>query len=404
MHETAENAQVSDDNAGTAPRRGLVAVLRDSVVALILVGLIGGGVVAGVAELQRRAAAEPGPSTAAPITVNVRAIAIDPGYDVERRYVGRLEAARTIDAAFDLGGRVMRVHVDEGDPVVADQPLANLDTARLAVARRQLEAQVKELEARRELAKLTLGRQQRLNRREFASAQRVDEARTQVTETTAAIERLQAEIDRVDLDIEKSELKAPFAGVVGARSVDEGAVVTAGTPVLTLLETDAQEARIGLPPDIADDLTIGGAFTLQSPTAEVAATLTAIRPDLQQSTRTVTAIFSVAEAPTTIAMGEIVTLSIRQRIGQAGSWVPLTSLKEGTQGLWTVLLVTTNDDGGTVVRPAAVEVLHTEGSRAFVRGTLREGDRLIIDGTHRVVSGQKVAALLRPLALSSDRQ
>ena len=37
-----------------------------------------------------------------------------------------------------------------------------------------------------------------------------------------------------------------------------------------------------------------------------------------------------------------------------------------------------------------IELLETQGDRALVRGTLRSGDEIIIDGTHRIIPGQIV--------------
>ena len=39
----------------------------------------------------------------------------------------------------------------------------------------------------------------------------------------------------------------------------------------------------------------------------------------------------------------------------------------------------------------AVEVLHLDDGRAFVRGTLAEGSRVVLGGTNRVIPGQRVA-------------
>ena len=62
------------------------------------------------------------------------------------------------------------------------------------------------------------------------------------------------------------------------------------------------------------------------------------------------------------------------------------SLREGMQGLWTVLMVDPSD----TVRSAAVELLHVEAQRAFVRGSFPEGALLIAQGPHRVTPGQKI--------------
>lgn len=43
-----------------------------------------------------------------------------------------------------------------------------------------------------------------------------------------------------------------------------------------------------------------------------------------------------------------------------------------------------------VVERRTVEVVHTEEDRALVRGTVYPGDRIVVDGLHRVVPGQRV--------------
>ena len=60
------------------------------------------------------------------------------------------------------------------------------------------------------------------------------------------------------------------------------------------------------------------------------------------------------------------------------------------RGLWAAYVVEEDGGGRPVVRRQDVEVLHTDGQRTLVRGTLIPGDRVITAGTHRVVPGQVV--------------
>ncbi|MEE9603046.1 MAG: hypothetical protein V3V75_07065, partial [Thermoguttaceae bacterium] len=65
-------------------------------------------------------------------------------------------------------------------------------------------------------------------------------------------------------------------------------------------------------------------------------------------------------------------------------------LSEGSKGLWTVLTVVEREGGPSVVREA-VEVLHAEQGRAFVRGNLGKETRVVVNGTNRIIPGQRVA-------------
>lgn len=357
---------------------------------LLGLGLFAGAAVAGIAALHLRTASESPRTPAPPVSVaTVRAQIVD-GYELTTRFTGRIEAARETALAFERGGLVVEVLPDEGREVRAGAVIARLDTAKLRSGRDRLEARRRELEARQNLAERTLGRQSKLKSEGWSPDQRFDEAEATLSQLTAAIEQVTAEIAAIDIDIAKSVLKAPFDGTIAARSIDEGAVVAAGTPVATLLETGRRQVRIGLPPAEALRLDARTEYEVRTSEATLPAKLASRRPDLDTGTRTVTVLFDVSGDAGSAALGDLATLEIGNRISSRGTWLPLTALKEGRRGLWTVLVADGQGDEA-VVRTEAVEVLHAEADKVFVRGTLRDGDRVISGGTNRVVAGQRIA-------------
>ncbi len=52
-----------------------------------------------------------------------------------------------------------------------------------------------------------------------------------------------------------------------------------------------------------------------------------------------------------------------------------------------------DSDGGMAAVREVVEVLHVSGDRAYVRGSINDGDKLIADGVHRIAPGTLVAPL-----------
>lgn len=384
---------MSSDVSATADRkrrtekgsRRLVAVGAG---VLVVASSFGALAIAGIAALHLRAASQPAGATMPPVSVAVAPVRFDDSYFRKTTFAGRIEAARQTPLAFERAGLVVAVARDEGDGVDQGEVVARLDTAQITEGRRRLEARRRELEAQRRLAELTLGRQSRLLDKGWSPEQRRDEAEARLGQLTAGIEQVGAEIALITIDLEKSQLKAPFDGRVGARMIDEGAVVAAGTPVLMLVETARPQARIGLAPDLATTLETGRTYPLLSNGRRLQGRLTALRPDLEPGTRTVTALFDIAGGWPG-ALGELVTLELETRVGVRGAWVELSALKEGHRGLWTVLAID-ETAGAATVRREAVEVLHVDGARVFVRGTLRDGDRIITNGMDRIVAGQRV--------------
>ncbi|MDJ0513885.1 MAG: efflux RND transporter periplasmic adaptor subunit [Methyloceanibacter sp.] len=375
----------SENSAAGWSMRHLMRQLATLVMAIVFLGLA----VAGVAALHIRSASEPLPGEHPPVSVQTMRLEIQPSYHETVRYVGRLEAARQTALAFERPGLVTTVRMDEGDRVAAGDVVAMLDTAQLEASRKQREAQIRELEARLDLARLTLERQTKLRENGWSPEQRFDEASTALDELSAAIDRVKAQISSIDIDIEKSQLKAPFDGVIAARSIDEGAVIAAGTPILTILEDGHRQLRVGLPPEVAAKLDKATTYQVQTLAGPVAARLYASRPDLQSATRTVTALFDVKTGDAT-PFGEIVTLLLEREIDERGAWVPLAALQESDRGLWSLLTVA-EKDGKPIVRREAAEVLHVDGAHAYVRGTFEPGASVIANGTNRVVPGQLVA-------------
>lgn len=366
----------------------ILAGLAMAMTAALFIGLAAGGITA----LHMRANAEATAEANPPITVKVRPVALTGGYGVTERFAGRLEAARQTRLAFERSGLVTHVLVEEGDRVSAQSVVARLDTSKLEAERSRLEAQRRETVARLDLAKATLKRQQALTKKGWQSEQRYDSARFSVSELNAAIERIDAAIRAIDIDIGKSDLKLPFTGTIAARFVDEGAVVESGTPVLEIMETARRQVRVGVSVEAAEQLETGRHYRLTSGSRIFRGRLISKRPDLQTGTRTVTVLFETNQAEG-VPFGEIVELNLERHIEARGLWLPVGALSEGRKGLWTVLTVV-DRDGAEIVAREAVEVLHVEDRRVFVRGTLRDGARVVLKGTNRIIPGQHVTAAL----------
>jgi RND family efflux transporter MFP subunit len=340
-----------------------------------------GAVIAGCNNVETQAATQPD-------LLFVETMAIEPldRYEVRRVFSGTVRSRRASQLGFERGGMVSKVYVEEGDRVKEGQLIARLDTAQLRVARRRVAATLDEAQAGVGISTLTADRLSQLADEEYISRQSADEARFSLRAAEAKQLQLRAALDQIDVDLRKSRLIAPFSGVVSARMVDEGTVVAAGSPVVRFRESDEREAVIGLPRNIP--LEIGSEEELILDGRSFSATVTALVDDVNQRTRTVTAIL---EIPTELnaAQGQVVDLVHRRPVADSGFWVPTTALTEGLRGTWTVYSVEPDGDA-LVVQREAVEVLHAETDRAFVRGTLEPSERIVSNGLHRVVPGQRV--------------
>lgn len=353
----------------------------------IAVAAIGVGVAAhGV--LSSRAVAEIGPDPAPLSTVSPIAITMQDILVVERRFTGQFEAPQDSVLSFEEGGTIHTILVEEGDRVAAGDLLARLDTRVLRAERARLSASRDSIAAEVELARRTDARQQALLADGHVTAQRVDETSLQLTRLTAALAETEAALGLVDVRLDKAVLRAPFAGVIGDRALDLGAVAGPGAPVVTVQETGRGRFRVGLDPSLAAGLSHDDTVTIQAQGRTYQARLVDLLPALDAATRSRIAVFEVigdAEAPTAGTAGEVMIADTR---AEAGAWVPLSALRQGPRGSWLLLTVIGGDAPEIAVE--AAEILHLDAGRAYVRGTFGADALILPDGTHRVVPGEPV--------------
>ncbi len=353
-------------------------------IAVLFVGTI----FAGINILQEYAAAEKKLTPNPPVSVNHETIKTVGGYKIAEFFAGRVEAERETQLAFERSGLVVTVLANEGDHVKEGTVVARLDVSQLKTRKVQLEAQKSELQAQLNLAKATLERRSSLQKKGWSPTQSYDEARFSVEQLTASLQRISASIRSVSIDLEKSELKTPFAGTIAARSIDEGAVVNAGTPVLTLLESKQGQIRVGVSVIAASKLVPGKGYNFRINGKDFVGHMVSKRPDLQAGTRTVTILFEFKDS-NNVPLGEIAELVLSREVKEPGLWLPLAALNEGHKGLWTVFTAVP-EKGQYVAKREAVEVLYSTGERVYVRGTVKNGDIVVTNGVNRIAPDQVI--------------
>ena len=197
---------------------------------------------------------------------------------------GRVEAEQ-IDVATPIAGRVIEVLAEEGGNVVEGQILARIDVAQwqasLTGARadvrratqmvNQAEAQIVLRDSQCELARTTYDRTQQLFDRGHTPQEQLDIRRTEMEVAEAAcvaaradlevtrelVNGARAEVERLEILIADSELRAPRAGRVLYRLAEPGEVVGAGTGIITLIDPTDVYMTIFLPTSAAGRLAIG---------------------------------------------------------------------------------------------------------------------------------------------------
>jgi membrane fusion protein (multidrug efflux system) len=148
----------------------------------------------------------------------------------------------------ELGGRLAAVHFREGEAVKAGELLVSLDDA---IAR----AELAQARANLDLAEKSFQRTQLLFTRGASNAQAQDEAQSQQQAARASLALAQARLD-------KTQIRAPYDGVLGLRQVSVGDYLSAGQDLVNLEVLDPLKVDFRIPQKAVSQVHIGQAIEL----------------------------------------------------------------------------------------------------------------------------------------------
>jgi RND family efflux transporter MFP subunit len=361
---------------------------------LILIGVVGVTVVGLVlANNDPATTSTPPPAT---LAVETRVITPQESFTLQRTFSGRVQARRQSELGFELAGRLARVWVDEGATVEDGQLIAELDTERLLAQRNELLAARAEAEANLSLAKVTFKRLRGIVDKGGVSRQDLDESRETQRAAEAALSLADQRITTIDIELAKSRLVAPFDATVIARVADEGRVLEAGYPILTLQERTTPEIRIGVAGRTLDRLTPDRIYQVAWRGQTIMARLRALLPLRAATARTVDALFDPLDPPAGMLAGDLVTLTLDSPVRQRGSWLPLSAMAEGDRGLWSVYVAEPLAEPDHVLAAThrivrrTVDVVYQSGDRVFIKASMNPDQRVVVSGVQRIVPGQPV--------------
>jgi len=209
----------------------------------------------------------------APMGVN--ATVVQPSTVVNRlQATGTLRADESVELISETSGKITEIRFDEGTRVEEGDLLVKINDA-------ELQAEKKRLSHELELAETQAQRQKQLLEEEAISQERYDE-------TANEVEVLRAQLERVEAQIEKTEVRAPFSGTVGLRRVSEGSYLSPQAVITTLQRIDPIKVDFSVPEKYAGQVRVGQpiSFSVRGSDRSVEGTVYATETEVDTETRT----------------------------------------------------------------------------------------------------------------------
>lgn len=170
-----------------------------------------------------------------------------PPYQLSDNYVtGQLVAVRSVIISNEVTGIVDEFHKDIGDKVSAGEALAKLSIAdnllNVQLAQAELAVSLNELK----IQEKQLQRYQALYKTKGISASAFDEQRRKTNTNKAQVEVDKIKLAMVKREQDKSEVKAPFSGVILTRNLELGQFIPTGEALYTLVDMSQVKVRFYL--------------------------------------------------------------------------------------------------------------------------------------------------------------
>lgn len=284
-----------------------------------------------------------------------------------RSAVGTFQASEGALLSTEIAGIVREIHFANGDRVRAGDKLISLDTE-------TDQAELARLKAAHRLAKIELGRQERLFEREAIPRSVLDSAQSQADQAAAAVQTQKARINQ-------KIIRAPFDGNTGIRRVNRGQFVGAGDPLVNLQAVDPIFLEFDLPQRLIGNVELNSPVQAKPDGRDgegFEGRITALEPSVDPSSRSlkIQATFENSEAKLRPGMFARVELELGQP--QEVLLIPQTAIRFSTYGN-SVFVVKEEEDAKKVVQ-RFIQTGERRGDMIVVTDGLKEGDEVASSG------------------------
>lgn len=299
-------------------------------------------------------------------------------------------AARTASlVASEVGGLVVELVAREGDTVRRGQTIVRLRRQTLELRLAEARADLREAEARLDLAERSLERSRGLAESGVISQQHLDDASSEAAAWQGRTEAIRAEIGRLEDDLERAAIRAPFSGAIVAEHVDVGEWVGVGDAVMEMVSVNDLEVVCAVPERYFAAIERGDTVRVSFealPHLELEGTVSAVVPRADPQARTFPVKVRIANPDLAVGVGMLARLAFPVGQSRPATIVPKDAVVGG-RGEEAVFVIGDDD----TVQRVPVESGTASGLWVAVEGAVEPGQRVVVRGNERLRPGQKVA-------------
>jgi multidrug efflux system membrane fusion protein len=332
--------------------------------------------------------------------VPVRVADVSQGnFAVELKALGTVTAYNTVNVRGRVEGELVKLLFKDGQQIKAGDLLAVIDPRPYEIALQQAQGALQESQAQLRNAELDLKRYRGLYAEDSIAKQTLDTQEALVNQYRGGLKSLQANVATARLNLDFTQVRAPISGRLGIRQADVGNLVGSGDalPLVVITQTLPIAVMFTLPeaelPTVVQQLRGGATLTVEawdrSEKLKLAeGELESVDNLIDTATGTVKLKARFANAEEMLFPNQFVNVRLRVKTLQNVTLMPSAALQFGASGTFAYVV-----DAENKVQMTPISVGPSDGLLSVVEQGLKPGDRLVLEGTDRLRSGNTVEVI-----------
>lgn len=303
---------------------------------------------------------------------------------------GSVRSRTSTVVASEIAGLVTKLAVREGESVRRGAAIVHLRTDNLQHQLDAARAQQREATARLELAGFSRGRAKELFDSGVISRQELDNAVSESDAWQGRVDQATAEVARLEDDLARSVVHAPFSGIVVAEHCQIGAWLAVGAPVVEMIDAGDLEVVVDVPERYFASTRRGAQARVRFaslPGLEIQGIITAVIPRADAQARSFPTMVRIANPEQRIGIGMLAEVLLPAGEPRPAVVVPKDAIVD--QGGQRLVFVIAEGDGGAVAKAQPVTLGGAAGGWVAVSG-IAAGTQVVTRGNERLMPDSQV--------------
>lgn len=308
-----------------------------------------------------------------------------------RHYTGAVTSQSTVNIVSRVSGELVEICFKEGDFVKKDQVLYRLDDVQYQASVKGCEALLAKCKAEFAYAESNFNRTNKLFEKGVSTLDDMENSRASFEAARGALFNAEASLITAKDNLAHTVIKAPQDGFVGTSSCHVGDYLTlsSGT-LLTIVRTQPIRVRFAI--GTADFLSIFGNVEGLKKNAQISLTLAdgtaypeegvveLMNNQANARTDTILVYAEFPNASSKLVVGSTVTVKVTLKSGNRRVAIPPSAVVHNSQGAFVYVL-----DGENKAQIRPVVLGNARGDAQLIISGVKEGDRVVYKGTHKIV-------------------